>query len=192
MSETKKTTIPDKGAMYMIVGHSGAGKSLATKELNNALYFYADTKKAFPFKKLHVNIYPYGAFRTKKAGKTINTIPEKAIEYVGMHDFKTQLIKKIKTYKAAKGKLPETIVFDAITNIYKMLNDYIKTTTKNVYGSHSADTATAVDEFMAWIQKSVISKGINVVFTAHTTINRESGEVEIATSGSKTFENVGG
>ena len=179
------------GAFYIITGFSGAGKSVATKDLEDAYYIYADSNKAFPFKALHTNIYPYGSFKTKKQGKTVNELPDKAIEYTGMDTFKKQLISKLKAYKAVKGALPKTIVLDAVTNLYKMVNDYIKKTTKNVYGSHSADTARDVDAFMAWTQKTLIARGINVVFTAHAITNRETGIVEIATSGSKSFENVG-
>lgn len=188
---SEKTTKKAIGSFYILTGFSGAGKSVATKDLEDAYYIYADSNKAFPFKAIHTNVYPYGAFRIKKQGKTINDIPAKAIEYTGMDDFKKQLISKLKAYKEIKGALPKTVVLDAITNLYKMVNDFIKQTTKNVYGSHSSDTARDIDSFMAWIQKTLISRGINVVFTAHAIPNRETGIVEIATSGSKSFENVG-
>lgn len=185
----KKNTIASK---YMIVGAAGAGKSYALKGLQNAFVIYADTKKRFPLKIPHTNVYAYNEFVTISNGKRINNLPNKAIEYKGMTQFKKDLIDKITTYHKLKGKLPETIAFDAITNIYKMINDYIKKTTKNVFGSHSADTARDLDDFLAWIERTFISKGINIVFLAHSISNQESGEPQVATSGSKTFENTGG
>ena len=190
MSENKNN-VKQLGAYYMITSKSGGGKTTATKDLNNALYIYADSHKAFSFKKPHVNVYPFGAFRVKSGGKTVNNLPKKAVEYEGMNKFKSALIGKLKAYKEIKGSYPETVVFDAITNVYKMINDYIKQTTKNVYGSHSTDTARDVDDFLSWVHKVLLSKGINVIFTAHTVVNQETGLEQVATTGSKTFENVG-
>ena len=180
------------GSKYMVVGVSGAGKSFALQGLKNAFVVYADTKKRFPLKLPHTNVYPYKEFVTKQGGKVVNNLPPKAIEYSGMQDFKQQIIQKLMIYKEKNGKFPQTIAFDAITNIYKMINDYIKKTTKNVYGSHSADTARDTDDFMSWIERTFIAKGINIVFLAHAVVNPETGEYQVATSGSKTFENTGG
>jgi len=181
-----------KGSKLLIIGKAGAGKSYSLKKLEDAYVFYADTKKRFPLDMIHTNIFTYKAFVTKKNGKVVNAIPSKAIEYQGMSKFKQSLLEKLKAYKALKGHLPKTVAFDAITNIYKMVGDYIQKTTKNNYGSHSADTARDVDDFLDWIERILISKGINVVFLAHAIVNRETGLLQVATSGSKTFENTGG
>ena len=179
------------GSKLLIVGVSGAGKSMSLTTLKDAFVFYADTKKRFPLNIPHTNIYANKEFVSRKNGKVINELPAKAIEYNGMTQFKKDMLEKIKAYKAIKGSLPKVIAFDAVTNLYKMVQDYICTTTKNNYGSHSADTAKEIDEFLSWIERVIISKGIHVVFLAHAIVNKETGALQVATSGSKTFENTG-
>lgn len=185
-----------RGEKLLVTGVSGAGKSSTLSKLEDAYVIYADTKKVFPFSIPHTNVYAYKEFRKKKKidgkVKVVNELPEKSIEYTGIDNFLKDLSSKLVTYKKVKGKLPKTIAFDAITNIYKMINDYICTTTKNNYGSHSADTAKDTDKFLSWIEREIIGRGINVVLLAHVVINRETGDLQVATSGSKTFENTGG
>jgi hypothetical protein len=139
-----------------------------------------------------VNVFSHKEFVSKVNGKVVNAIPPKAIEYNGMTHFKKDMLNKIKTYREVKGKLPLTIAFDTVTNLYKMVNDYVCTTTKNNFGSHSADTAKEMDSFLSWVEKVLVSKGINVIFLAHALTNKETGVLQIATSGSKTFESTGG
>ena len=183
-------------AKILITGKPSSGKTHSLKTLQNAYTVYADTKKRFPLDLVHTNVYPYKEFRkTKKVdGKviTVNELPDKAIEYCGINDFIKKVMGKLAAYKKAKGKLPDTVAFDAITNIYKMIHDYICTTTQNVYGSHSADTARDLDIFLAWIERELIARGINVVLLAHVVENKDTGYLQVATSGSKTFENTGG
>lgn len=185
-----------KGIKLLITGVASSGKSSTLRSLKDAYVIYADTKKAFPFSMIHTNVYTYREFtrRKKVDGKfvTVNEIPEKAIEYSGMDEFLKAITAKLALYKKAKGELPKTIAFDAITNIYKMVSDYVTSTTKNVYGSHSADTARDTDKLLSWIERELIGRGINVVLLAHVVINRETEVPQIATSGSKMFENTGG
>jgi len=200
MSEEKKKVVKEKvvkeqpkkplGVQYLFIGVAGAGKSSAMKHLDDAFVVYADTKKTFPLNMVHTNVYGYGEFRKKKGGKIINNLPSKAIEYCGIDKFTNELMAKIVKYKKVKGHLPKTVAFDAITNVYKMINGYITKTTKNIYGSHSADTARDTDKFLSWIQRELVARGINVVFLAHAL--KVEDELSVATTGSKTFDNIGG
>ena len=206
MSNTKQAVAKDTAqptpptisaaAKILITGVAGAGKTYTLTTLTDAFVVYADTKKRFPLDIPHTNVFPFREFRKIKKvnGKTVvtNNIPDKAIEYNGIQDFTSKIVNKMLIYNKLKGHLPKTVAFDAITNIYKMINDYVTTTTKNVYGSHSADTARDADIFLAWVERELIARGINVVFLAHVIVNRESGDLQVATSGSKTFENTGG
>ena len=178
-------------AKYLLIAQSGGGKSMALSKLENAFVFYADTKKRFPLKMPHANIYGYKEFSSVVGGKVVNNLPDKAIEYKGIKSFKSSMLSKLKAYKEVKGTYPSTVAFDTATNLYKMVNDHIKLSTKNVYGSHSNDTALAMDEFLSWIERTLVSVGINVVFLAHAVVEPDTGIPRVATSGSKSFEATG-
>jgi len=180
------------GSKYLLVGLSSAGKSMALIKLKDAFVFYADTKKRFPLNMPHANIYSYREFVSKVNGKTVNALPDKAIEYTGMQPFQDAMINKLLAYHGVNGRLPATIAFDAVTNIYKMIADHIRITTKNVYGSQAVDIAKAMDEFLAWVERELVGRGINVVFLAHAVIEPETGQPIIAATGSKTFDSTGG
>lgn len=156
-------------------------------DLKESLVVYADTKKEFPLQMMHTNIYEYKTFNKKE-------IPRGAYEYSGMQGLIKHIMQKLSAYKKLKGKLPESVAFDAVTNIYAFVNHHIKATTKNVYGSQAVDIEKEMSLFLSFVERELIPRGIDVIFLSHTVTmqNGEDLEVKISTTGSKTFEATGG
>jgi len=184
---TKRTNSHKKAVKLMVSGEGGAGKSILLKDLKDSLVIYADTKKEFPLQMMHTNIYEYKAFANK-------SVPRGGFEYSGMNGLIKHIMQKLVAYKKIKGKLPESIAFDAVTNIYAFVNHHIKATTKNVFGSQAVDIEKEMGLFLSFIERELIPRGVDVIFLSHSVVmqNGDDLSVKISTTGSKTFESTGG
>ena len=142
----------------VVAGYEASGKTTLISQINNALVMSSDNK-AFTAKVPH--------FRYT--------------EYTGLQDFINTLEAKIEAYKAKFNKLPETIVIDSITHYDSIMTKWANNTFKGftVYSQLGAN----LFDMNAYFEQVLIANGINVVLTAHTAFNADTGRYSIPAAG---------
>ena len=89
------------GVKFLLTGFEACGKSTITSALTEAIVVNMDQKE-YNFKVPHVNIK----------------------EYEGMDVLITLVTQKVEAYSAKFGKLPKTIVFDTVTQMYSAMQKH--------------------------------------------------------------------
>jgi len=127
----------------LVAGFEQTGKSTITSKIKNALVVNMD-RKAYSFKVPHTNITHFSGI-----DNLIDTINE-----------------KLGAYQEKMGKLPETVVFDTVTQLYTMIQSYNENNFKGftVHSNNNKDTLN----FNAYIEDVLLANNINVVIVAHT------------------------
>jgi len=142
----------------VVAGYEASGKTTLISQINNALVMSSDNK-AFTAKVPH--------FRYT--------------EYTGLADFTNTLETKLEAYKSKFGKLPETVVIDSITHYDSIMTKWANNTFKGftVYSQLGAN----LFDMNAYFENTLIANGINVVLTAHTAFNPDTGRYYIPAAG---------
>jgi hypothetical protein len=143
----------------LVCAFEASGKSTITSSLRNALVFNMDAKE-YGFKVPHVNIK----------------------EYEGMEKLIEVISGKIKAYKDKFGQLPETVVFDTVTQLYSTMQRYNGNKYKG-FDEHKANNSDTLN-FNQFIEDTLIPYGINVVIAAHTIYDEATSRHVIPSTGS--------
>ena len=138
----------------VVAGYEASGKTTIISQLENALVMSSDNK-AFTAKVPH--------FRYT--------------EYSGLSDFVATLETKMGAYKAKFGQLPSTIVIDSITHYDSIMSKWANASFKGftVYSELGGN----LFDMNAYFEETLIANGINVVLTAHTAFNADTGRYNI-------------
>ncbi|EAJ4519103.1 AAA family ATPase [Campylobacter coli] len=141
----------------LISGFENTGKSTLVSKLEDSLIINCD-KKDFAFQTLHTNKQ----------------------DYKGLDDFKKFCNEKILAYKNKYNKLPKYVVIDTITQLYGSMTNYNSSVYKgfNIHSQNESDTL-GINEYL----EQLVSKGINIVISAHTKYNSDTGRYEIPSQG---------
>lgn len=142
----------------LVSAFESSGKSTITSKLKDVLVFNLDHKE-YGFKVPHVNIK----------------------DYEGMDKLLTLVAEKINTYKAKFNKLPDTVVFDTVTQMYTSMQKYNGDKYKG-FDEHKANNRDTM-AFNEFIEESLIPSGINVVVTAHTIYDEATSRHIIPSTG---------
>ena len=142
----------------LVCAFESSGKSTLTSQLDNTLVINMDHKE-YGFKTPHVNIK----------------------EYLGMDALIKTISEKINIYKEKFNKLPSTIVFDTVTQMYAGMQKFNSERYKG-FDEHRANNKETL-EFNEFIESSIIPSGINVVVVAHTTYDTETARHIIPATG---------
>lgn len=131
------------GVKLLLTGFESCGKSTITSALTDAIVVNMDQKE-YNFKVPHVNIK----------------------EYDGMDALLALVTEKIQAYSTRFGKLPKTVVFDTVTQMYSAMQKYNADKYKgfDVHTKNNQETMA----FNQFIEQELIPAGINVVIVAHT------------------------
>ena len=131
------------GVKLLLTGFESCGKSTITSALTDAIVVNMDQKE-YNFKVPHVNIK----------------------EYDGMDSLLALVTEKIQAYSTRFGKLPKTVVFDTVTQMYSAMQKYNADKYKgfDVHTKNNQETMA----FNQFIEQELIPAGINVVIVAHT------------------------
>ena len=142
----------------LIVGQEKLGKTTLTSKIDKAFVVSIDGK-AYPFK------VPY--YRPSK--------------YSGLANFRTELIEKLKAYKAKHGEKPQTVVFDTVTKLYENMYKYAQANFKgfDVHNTISTETLS----FNDMIEDLLIANGVNVVITAHVVYDEKTTRYTVPATG---------
>jgi hypothetical protein len=146
------------GIKLLISAFESSGKSTITSKLDKVLVFNMDHKE-YGFKVPHANLK----------------------DYQGMDALLNEVTNKVESYQAKFGELPNTIVFDTVTQMYSSMQKYNADKYKgfDVHSNNSRDTL-AFNEF---IENSLIPSGINVVVVAHTAYDEATSRHIIPATG---------
>jgi len=127
----------------LISGFENTGKSTTASKIKDALIINFD-RKAYSFPVPHVNITEYHGIDA-----LIDTINE-----------------KLGAYQEKFGKLPETVVFDTVTQFYSTMQAFNENQYKNfdIHKHNNRDTLN----LNAYIEDVLIANNVNVVIVAHT------------------------
>ena len=155
----------NKGIKYLISGKASSGKTSLISKIDKGFVIAVDSK-TFSF-----NIPHY-----------------KANKFNGVVAFKKELVSKIQKYKDKNGELPKTVVIDTITHLYQDMHTWSMNNYKGFEVFNQMQTA--VIQFNSMLEHLLIAKGINVVITAHTTMNNQTMAIEIPAMGA--FKDSGG
>lgn len=131
------------GVKLLLTGFESCGKSTITSALTDAIVVNMDQKE-YNFKVPHVNIK----------------------EYDGMDALLALVTEKIQAYNTRFGKLPKTVVFDTVTQMYSAMQKYNADKYKG-YDVHTKNNQETM-AFNQFIEQELIPAGINVVIVAHT------------------------
>ena len=146
------------GIKLGIVAAEASGKTTLISQLEDALVVSTDNK----------------AFSGKVAHFRYST-------YEGLENFTDTIIDKLEVYKDKYGKYPKTLVIDSVThlanNMERWANDRFKGF--DVWSNLGKDILS----FNAFLEDDIIPAGINVVFTAHTQYDVDTGRYKIASPG---------
>jgi len=127
----------------LISGFENTGKSTTASKIKDALIINFD-RKTYGFPVPHVNITEYHGIDA-----LIDTINE-----------------KLGIYQEKFGKLPETVVFDTVTQFYSTMQAYNENQYKgfDIHKHNNRDTLN----LNAYIEDVLIANNVNVVIVAHT------------------------
>jgi len=142
----------------LVAGYEASGKTTLISNIKNALVMSSDNK-AFTAKVPH--------FRYT--------------QYTGLADFTNTLEEKLESYKKKFKKLPETVVIDSITHYDSIMSKWANATYKGftVY----SELGSNLFDMNAYFEDTLIANGINVVLTAHTAFNADTGRYSVPAAG---------
>jgi hypothetical protein len=142
----------------LISGFENTGKSTLASKIKNAMVINFD-RKEYGFAIPHMNITEYNGIDT-----LIDTINE-----------------KLGVYQDKMGKLPETVVFDTVTQFYTTLQGYNDDHFKgfDIHKNNNRDTL----HLNAYIEDVLIANNVNVVVVAHTIFDADTARHIIPASG---------
>ena len=142
----------------LISGFENTGKSTTAAAINNAMVINFD-RKEYGFAVPHMNITSYTGI-----DGLIDTINE-----------------KLGVYQEKMGKLPETIVFDTVTQFYSTMQAFNDNNFKgfDIHKNNNRDTLN----LNAYIEDVLIANGVNVVIVAHTTFDPDTARHIIPATG---------
>ena len=148
----------------LITGLESTGKTTLTAGLDKALVVSIDGK-TYPFAVPHY----------------------RPSQYNGLALFKSELIDKLKAYKAKYGEKPRTVVFDTVTKLYENMYKYAQLNFKgfDVHNTISMETLS----FNDMIEDLLISNGVNVVIAAHVIFDEKTSRYTVPATGQ--FKNSG-
>lgn len=128
----------------LVSGFEASGKSTITSQIKDALIVNMD-RKAYSFQVPHINITEYTGIDT-------------LIELINI---------KLGVYQEKFGKLPTTVVFDTVTQLYSTIQAYNENNFKgfDVHKNNNRDTLN----FNAYVEDVLLANGVNVIIVAHTT-----------------------
>lgn len=142
----------------LISGESTSGKTSLIRGLEDSLTIYYDSK-TYPFKQPHVPLQRF--YSVEEISDTVR--------------------EKVKAYKEVYGKVPKTIVFDAISTIYEELQDACNKKYKGhaQYSSLNAE----VSELNRFLQEDILDHGCNVIIISHAVYNADTGKYGLVAVG---------
>ena len=171
-TETAKPVIP--GNKVTVTGAANTGKTSILKSLNNKSFVVSMDGKRFPFAIPHVHIDTM--IHDEEASV--------ATRFVG------QVTDALIAYKEHYGQYPDTVVFDSISNILSHLANEILVKVEDGFTQYNM-IGTESEVIMAYIEKTLIARGISVVLISHTLYNDKTGKYELI-GGVGNFKNKGG
>ena len=142
----------------LISGESNSGKTTLIRGLEDSLTIYYDSK-VFPFKQPHVPLQRFSSVQ-----EIADTVRE-----------------KVKAYKEVYGKVPKTIVFDAVSTIYEELQDACNKKYKG-YAQYSALNGE-VSELNRFLQEDILDHGCNVIIISHAVYDADTGKYGLVAVG---------
>jgi len=142
----------------LISGFENTGKSTLGAAINNALVINFD-RKEYGFPVPHVNI----------------------TGYTGIEDLIYEINDKLGAYQDKFGKLPDTVVFDTVTQFYSTMQRYNNERYKG-YEVHNANNKDTL-ELNAYIEDVLLPNDVNVVIIAHTMYDKDTARHIIPASG---------
>ena len=158
MSKEEETKSAQHAVKLLVSGHESSGKSTITSKLNNVLVINFD-RKGYNFSVPHVNVPVFD----------------------GMDSMVNLLNTKIGAYKTKFGKLPDTVVFDTVTQLYTAIQKYCLDKWKGFDVHSNINKFTlGVNEY---IEDTLIKNGVNVIIVAHTMYDSETARYIIPASG---------
>jgi hypothetical protein len=146
------------GVKLLLCAYENSGKSTISSELEETLVFNMD-RKEYGFKVAHTNIK----------------------EYNGMEELIDLMASKIEMYEEKTGKLPKTVVFDTVTQLYTAMQKFNGEKYKgfDIHTNNNRDTLM----FNDFVESDLIPAGINVVIVAHTLYDEATSRHLIPASG---------
>ena len=142
----------------LVTGFENCGKSTITSKITDAIVINLD-RKEYGFSIPHVNI----------------------TEYHGIDSFIDTINEKLGVYQEKYGKLPATIVFDTVTQLYTAIQHYNENAWKgfDVHKNNNRDTLN----FNAYVEDVLIANGVNVIIVAHTVFDPDTARHIIPATG---------
>lgn len=143
----------------LVCGFENTGKTTLISQLKDALVVSTDNK----------------VFRGKVPHFRYST-------YNGIHDFIDTLNSKIEAYNAKYGEFPKTVVIDSITHLNNAMEEWAseKFTGFKIYENLGKEIL-AINRYF---EDVLIANNVNVVITAHTQYDPDTGKYKIHSSGS--------
>ncbi|RLF27379.1 MAG: hypothetical protein DRN14_05470 [Thermoplasmata archaeon] len=142
----------------LISGFENTGKSTTASQIENAMVVNFD-RKEYGFPVPHMNITAYSGIET-----LIDVINE-----------------KLGVYQEKMGKLPDTVVFDTVTQFYSTMQAYNDGAFKgfDIHKNNNRDTLN----LNAYIEDVLIANNVNVVIVAHTIFDADTARHIIPATG---------
>jgi hypothetical protein len=142
----------------LVSGFENTGKSTLVAGIQNAMVINFD-RKEYAFKVPHINVTAYS----------------------GIDNLVDTINQKLGAYKEKMGKLPETIIFDTVTQFYSAMQAYNDNNFKgfDIHKNNNRDTLN----LNAYIEDVLIANNINVVIVAHTTFDADTARHTIPATG---------
>jgi len=142
----------------LLCGFENTGKSTTGAAINNSMVINFD-RKEYGFPVPHMNI----------------------TEYTGIPPLIDTINEKLGVYQEKIGKLPETVVFDTVTQFYSTMQAYNGDAYKG-FDEHKANNKDTL-ALNAYIEDVLIANGVNVVVIAHTTFDPDTARHIIPATG---------
>jgi hypothetical protein len=142
----------------LISGFENTGKSTTASSIANAMVINFD-RKEYGFPVPHMNI----------------------TEYTGIDALIDTINTKLGAYQDRFGKLPETVVFDTVTQFYSTMQAFNDNNFKgfDVHKNNNRDTLN----LNGYIEDVLIANGVNVVIVAHTVFDPDTARHVIPATG---------
>jgi len=142
----------------LISGFENVGKSTIVSKIEDALVVHFD-RKPYTFPVPHVRI----------------------ASFTGTDDLIDTINEKLGVYQEKFNKLPATVVFDTVTQMYTAMQGYNDQMYKgfDIHKMNNKDTI----QFNGYVEDVLIANGVNVVIVAHTMYDSETGRHIIPASG---------
>jgi len=146
------------GIKLLVSAFESSGKSTLTSRLTDVLVINFDHKE-YSFKVPHANLK----------------------EYEGMDKLLEDISSKVTGYKEKFGKLPATVVFDTVTQMYSSMQKYNADKYKgfDIHSNNNRDTLA----FNDFIENVIIPSGINAVIVAHSSYDEATARHIIPATG---------